>query len=116
VVGEGAAVWRLDVDEQGDHTVLRVSGDLDLETAPHLLAGAEPCLAGPGGLVVDLSRLAFIDSSGLSALIRIYRRLDGTGRLFEIISPVPAVAKAFEITGLDQVLPLRAPAPGTAPG
>jgi len=115
-VNENAAAWRLDVDRQKDRTVLRVTGDLDLETAPHLLAEADPFLTATGGLVVDLSRLSFIDSSGLSALIRLHRGMAGTGRLFEIISPVPTVAKAFEITGLDQVLPLRAPVPGPAPG
>jgi anti-sigma B factor antagonist len=102
--------WAVHVDELPDRTVLRVSGDLDLETAPQLLAHAEPYLAaGRGGLVVDLSRLTFIDSSGLSALIRMFQHMSGTDRLFEIISPRPPVTNAFEITGLDQVLPLRRP-------
>ncbi len=105
------AAWRVTVDRHQDGTVLRVFGDLDLETAPLLLDDAEPVLAGASGdLVIDLTGLDFIDSSGLSALIRINRRLSGTGRRFEIVPPRPSVAKAFEITGLDQVLPLRAPA------
>jgi anti-sigma B factor antagonist len=105
---EDEAAWQLAVDQQPDRTVLRVTGDLDLETSPHLLAGAEPHLADGGkNLVVDLSRLEFIDSSGLSALIRINQRVTASGRQLVIISPAPRVAKAFEITGLDQVLPLR---------
>jgi len=103
--------WVLQIDPQPDRTVARISGDLDLETAPLLLAKAEPYLAAPtGGLVIDLTDLAFIDSSGLSALIRINQHMVKAGRPFEIISPRPTVAKAFEITGLDRVLPLRAPA------
>lgn len=105
-----STVWRLDVEERGDGTVIRVAGELDLETAPQLLAEADPHVDdGTGGLIVDLSGLAFIDSSGLSALIRINQRMIGTGRSFLIISPSPVVAKAFEITGLDQVLPLHHP-------
>ena len=102
------ALWELVVDRQPEHTVLRVSGDLDLETAPRLLAGAEPHLvAADEGLIIDLSALTFIDSSGLSALIRINQRVSAIGRRLTIITPAPQVAKAFEITGLDQVLPLR---------
>jgi anti-anti-sigma factor len=108
VVTENEAIWQLDVDRRPDQVVLRVSGDLDLETAPRLLAGAEPHLeADTGALVIDLSELSFIDSSGLSALIRINQWVTAAGRGLTIIAPAPRVAKAFEITGLDQVLPLR---------
>jgi anti-sigma B factor antagonist len=102
------AVWELVEERQPEHIVLRVSGDLDLETAPRLLAGAEPHLvAAEETLIIDLSALAFIDSSGLSVLIRINERLSTIGRPWTIIAPAPQVAKAFEITGLDQILPLR---------
>lgn len=102
------AIWELSVDRQPDHTVLRVSGDLDLETTPRLLAGAEPHLApATGGLVIDLSALKFIDSSGLSAMIKINQRMAAAGRPLSIVPPAPQVAKAFEITGLDQILPFR---------
>lgn len=103
------AMWELAVERRPGHTVLRVAGDLDLETAPRLLAGAEPHPAATDeALIIDLSQLNFIDSSGLSALIRINQRVTDTGRRLEIIAPAPQVAKAFEITGLDQILPLRA--------
>ena len=100
------AYWQLSVERQPEHTVLRVSGDLDLETAPRLLTGAEPHLAS-ADLVIDLRPLTFIDSSGLSALIRINQRMTAADRRLTIIAPAPHVAKAFEITGLDQILPLR---------
>ena len=100
--------WRLEVTREPGHTALRVTGDLDLETAPQLLAAIEPHLAGGSeSLLLDLSRLAFIDSSGLSALIRMNQRLAGAGRGFSIVPPPHNVAKVFQITGLDQVLPLQ---------
>ena len=108
VISDDAAVWSVRVEHEGDGTVLRVKGDLDLETAPLLIADAEPYLTGTADLIIALSRLYFIDSSGLSALIRLHKQRSGGGRRFEIISPAPTVAKAFQITGLDQVLPLRA--------
>ena len=107
MISDDAAVWSVQVEQAGNGTVLRVEGDLDLETAPLLIADAEPHLAVAGNLVIDLSHLDFIDSSGLSALIRLHKQRSAAGRKFEIISPSPSVAKAFQITGLDQVLPLR---------
>jgi anti-sigma B factor antagonist len=100
--------WRLEVAREPEHTVLRVTGDLDMETAPQMLAAIEPYLsAGTGPLVLDLGELAFIDSSGLSALIRVNQRMTAAERPLTILAPAPPVAKAFEITGLDQVLPVR---------
>jgi anti-anti-sigma factor len=105
-VTDDEAYWGLAVEHHPEHTVLRLSGDLDLETAPRLLAGAEPHLGGTD-LIIDLSALDFVDSSGLSALIRINQRMAATDRTLAIIAPPPRVAKAFEITGLDQILPFR---------
>ena len=99
--------WHVDVDPQPDGVVVHVAGDLDLETAPLLIADAEPLFRPDHAVVIDLRRLAFIDSSGLAALIRLHRHASGNGSRFEIIAPGPPVAKAFQITGLDQVLPLR---------
>jgi len=104
--------WRIEVIREPGHTALRVTGDLDLETAPQVLAAIEPHLAGgTEPLVLDLSRLTFIDSSGLSALIRVHQRTTDAGRGLAIVPPTPPVAKVLEITGLDEVLPLR---PGPA--
>jgi anti-sigma B factor antagonist len=105
-VTDGA--WQITIDPQPDRTTVQIVGDLDLETAPSLLAQVEPYLAErDGALVVYLGGLTFIDSTGLSALIRINQRMSAAGRVFEIISPRPTVAKAFQVTGLNQVLPLR---------
>ena len=104
---DNGADWAIHTEQRAGRTVLRLTGDLDLETAPRLLSHAEPVLAtDSGGLLIDLSGLKFIDSSGLSALIRITRRMTADGRPLQIIPPPPPVAKVFEITGLSQVLPL----------
>jgi anti-sigma B factor antagonist len=100
-------VWAIDTEHEAGRIVLRIIGDLDLETAPRLASHTEPILeAGTGGLVIDLSRVTFIDSSGLSALIRLTQRMGAANRPFQIIKPPPLVGKVFEITGLNQILPL----------
>jgi anti-anti-sigma factor len=86
------------VHRKGD--TIRVSGELDLATAPELrtvLDGIE----GPEVITVDLEATTFVDSQGLATLTAAKQRLDGTLR---IINARDNVRRVFEITNLDSVL------------
>jgi anti-sigma B factor antagonist len=87
--------------------VVRPTGDLDAYTAPELrsrLRGATE--AGARILVVDLSAVTFIDSAGLGALVGAHRRMREGGGVLRIVQPPPLVGRAFELTGLNEVLDL----------
>ncbi|MFJ9906754.1 STAS domain-containing protein [Streptomyces sp. NPDC101152] len=72
-------------DEQGEWTVLRVSGELDLVTSPVLRQRVHDAVAdGRHSLVLDLSEVFFCDSSGVGVLIaarRLIRSCQGNLRL-----------------------------------
>ncbi|MFG3285381.1 STAS domain-containing protein [Streptomyces sp. NPDC048111] len=76
---------RVDESEQGAWTVLRVSGELDLVTSPHLRRQVHEAVAeGRRDLVLDLSGVLFCDSSGVGVLIaarRLMRSCQGRLRL-----------------------------------
>jgi len=83
---------------------LRLSGELDLATAPWLrdhLAGI--AANGAECVVVDVSGLSFIDSTGLSVLVDGWKRLRERGGDLVLESPSPAVAKVLDIAGLKDV-------------
>ena len=62
------------IDRDGDAWSLACGGELDIATAPHLDDAADLCFeAQPTSLFVDCRDITFIDSSGLSALLRIVR-------------------------------------------
>lgn len=82
-----------------------VSGELDAATAPRLVAELPDDLASWATVVVDLSGVSFLDSSGAKALVDIDRRCQG--RLF-VRSPQPAVGRVLEILGLDHLTRPRA--------
>jgi len=83
----------------GGHTVLTVDGDLDLATAPELTSlGLALVEAGAASVVVDARKLAFCDSSGLSALVQIANRL--AERRLAIAAPTPIVRRVLEMSGL----------------
>ncbi len=84
-------------------------GEVDVFTAPRLDQELSRLTAeGRLDLVVDLSRVDFLDSTGLSVLVKTLKRVrEAEGRLDVVVS-VERVAKVFRITGLDQLIPLHA--------
>ena len=78
-----------------------VSGDLDLATAPQLMSAVESLAAtGARRVVVDLGAVSFMDSSGISALLRADQRLRGAGGVM-VLGPMSAqVASVLQMTGL----------------
>ncbi|MBW3557532.1 MAG: STAS domain-containing protein [Actinobacteria bacterium] len=84
---------------------LAVFGDVDAVSAPELEARLSHALdTGCDEVVLDLSGLRFIDSSGLSVLVGVHKQLRDAGRELVIASPPPAARRIFDISGLDRVL------------
>jgi anti-sigma B factor antagonist len=100
--------WDLLVRTARNRAEVRVFGELDLETAPLLLAEVERLVRnGRTEVVIDMTNLLFIDSSGLGALVASWRRTQQAGVRFVIRNPQEDVVLSLEITGLDQVLPIE---------
>ncbi|MCZ0982197.1 STAS domain-containing protein [Streptomyces diastatochromogenes] len=99
----------LDVDVEirdGRTAVLTVAGELDMETAGRLQELlTEQFGQGRRRLVLDLSALDFMDSSGLNVLIRaVNRARESDGDLY-LAAPTPAVRRILEITGVMTTIP-----------
>ena len=89
-------------------SVLEVAGELDLSSAPALCARLEQALGdSPAGVVVDLSALEFCDSTGLRALAGAAEEARIRLARLVIVAPSrPAAARAFELSGAAEFLPL----------
>jgi len=102
VAGQGKVTFSISqrvLDAQT--SVLSVEGELDLASAPKLKwALADVLDAGARQLVVDLSRVTFIDSTALGVLVGVHRSL-GSGMRMGIACSHPDVLNIFELTGLD---------------
>jgi anti-sigma B factor antagonist len=95
----------LHTQADGDRHTLAIAGELDLATVPELEARAEQICAEGRELVLDLSELAFIDSTGLLAILKT-RELCAERRCGFFLTPgPPAVQRLFELTGLLDQLP-----------
>lgn len=96
---------RLSTRTHDANTVVALSGELDLATAPELDTYLDDVLTDSGPrIVLDLSALSFMDSTGIRILIRHHRQTAENGGRLGIAAPQPIVAKALKITGLDQEL------------
>lgn len=90
----------------GSTSVVSVTGDIDLFTAPELRQRVFAAVSrGTRRVVVDLSETTFIDSAGLGVLIAAHRRLEPRGALI-VVCDHDSIVKTFRITGLDGVFTL----------
>ena len=95
----------VETDRDGDGTiVLQLYGEFDLASVPIFEAELARAEAELGPLVIDLSRLEFIDSTGISQLLAAHTRAEGDERELVFLKGPPSVEKILRITGLDQIL------------
>lgn len=81
-------------------TTIRVQGELDMSTSPELAAAATSAGADASQVVLDLSRVSFLDSSAIGALVAVGTELSGAGSRLQIGPRSEVVSRVLEITGL----------------
>ncbi|MFJ4784415.1 STAS domain-containing protein [Streptomyces sp. NPDC088794] len=95
-------------DEQGDWTVLRVSGELDLVTSPALRQRVHDAVAeGRHSLVLDLSDVFFCDSSGVGVLIAARRLIRSCQGRLRLILPARGAADGSHVNRVLGALGVR---------
>ena len=96
------------VSAHGRQTVVVVAGEIDLSNHATLRAGLNDLIVdGAVDLVLDMSRVTFLDSTGLGALIGTRRRVHAFHGSLAIVMTDPGTLRVFEITGLDKVFELH---------
>ena len=96
---------KFDVTEEdvGESTrILDATGEIHVSTAPRFSERLNAAIAdGKTALVLDFSRVEFIDSTGLSVLLNGLRRLTRRKGSLVLVCTNPTVLRLFEITRLD---------------
>jgi anti-sigma B factor antagonist len=99
---------RLDVTERDSWSVLEVGGEIDVATAPRLREQLIKLVNDERfRIVVDLSAVDFIDSTGLGVLIGALKRVRTHDGNLSLVCSEPRIVKVFEITGLNQVFQIH---------
>lgn len=88
--------------------ILTVSGEVDLASSPELDAAIISSIdSGTTSVVIDLTDVSFMDSSGLGVIVRGLKRCREADKELDLVITNERVLKVFGITGLDQVIPIH---------
>ncbi len=98
---------RVDVSRNGTVAVVAVGGELDLASGPELESELDQ-ITGPDTqlVVIDLRELGFMDSTGLSILVRAHQRLASQGCELALAKGSPQVQRLLDLTGVAERLRL----------
>ena len=90
-----------------DVVTVFVRGEIDLTESGELRAVLADACAGPHPtIIVDLTQVGFMGSSGMGVLAQQSVELEANGRQLQITGTPERIRRSFEVIGLDQVLDL----------
>ncbi|MFH7597367.1 STAS domain-containing protein [Streptomyces racemochromogenes] len=98
----------LDVSVQGDRTVVTVTGELDMDTGPHLAEAADAIDLPGRALALDLSAVTFVDSCGLHVLLALRRRATLAGATPALAHLPDQALRLLDLTGTRRLFTLTA--------
>jgi anti-sigma B factor antagonist len=94
--------------KSGPTVTLKISGELDALTVAEIRTELDQIVAEGGErVVVDLSGLRLVDSSGVGAIVSLFKRVRAEGRQFEVTGVQGQPLQIFQVLRLDQVFRLR---------
>ena len=93
---------------ESGRAVVDVSGEVDVHTAPELDAALSDVVEnGTYDVVVDLSKVDFLDSTGLGVLVKTLKRVREHSGSLAVVAASDRIAKVFRITGLDAAITIH---------
>jgi anti-anti-sigma factor len=85
--------------------LVELLGEIDVYTAPDLRKNlSEAVETGPPNLIINLEGVRYIDSSGLSVLLEMHKRVRGKSGKMSVICTHSQILKLFNLTGLIKIL------------
>lgn len=98
----------VDTQQRDRWSVVSLRGEIDVYTAPRLRQALIDLIeAGSSDILVDMSRVDFLDSTGLGVLVGGLKRVKAKDGSLEIVATQDKILKIFEITGLSKVFPIH---------
>lgn len=86
---------------EGDRTILVLSGDLDMSTAPQVRAAVDAVITP--NLTIDMGGVPFMDSSGVNVIATSIHRRRGVGGAVTLRNVQPEPMRVFQITGVSDM-------------
>ena len=104
-----AAEFSIETRSDGDRHVVSLSGEINLRSSPNLHESLLEIIAGrPDRIILDLSGVSYMDSSGIGTLVEIKRRMERDKGILVLAALQPRVRGLFEITKLERFFTIAA--------
>ena len=98
---------RISVSAEPTYTLVTLAGECDLHTGRQLRdVLTSEVSRGTRRMILELSGLSFMDSTGMQVLLSIRTVLSVRGGTLALVAPQPVVARILELTGADQYIPV----------
>lgn len=96
------------IEESSNHYTVKISGEIDVYTAPELKEKLLPLTEVNGNEIkVDLQNTTYLDSTGLGVFISAYKSTKEHQSHLELIHAKDRVLRLFKVTGLDEIMNVR---------
>ena len=96
-----------EIRDEDEFRVVAVSGEVDLSWSSEVRTAVLDALSGHPAVLVELSGVSYIDSSGIAALVEGYQKAKIKGVSFGLLRISDAVRAVLELARLDQVFPIH---------
>lgn len=99
------------VETPDDHVLIRAMGEPDVSSSASLRTAVNDALAdGNTTVLVDLSGVTFVDSTGLGSLVTLHQSSARHGAVVALVAPSESVQHVLRLLGVDDVVPTYAAA------
>ena len=95
------------VREEQETLIVAFRGEVDLEHSPKAREILLGCVAKKRAVLVDLSEVSYIDSSGVASLVEAFQNSKKAGSAFGLVSVNPAALRVLELARLDKVFTIH---------
>lgn len=98
----------INMREEGGYAILELAGEVDLSCSPEARSRILKCLESGSNLLVDLSAITYIDSSGVASLVEGYQTAKKRQLKFGLVGVSQAAMSVLQLARLDKVFPIHA--------
>lgn len=96
---------QVDVEHTGNECLVTMRGDIDVlavaDVQTLVVKALAECTDDAATLVIDMTGVGFIDSTGLGMLVNLARAAADRGQATQLRGPAPRIARLLKISGLD---------------
>ena len=96
------------VRSEGDTTIVALSGEVDLDSSPQVRNVLLESVGDKRGVLVEMSDVSYIDSSGIASLVEAYQSARRGSTRFALVAVSESAMRVLELARLDQVFSIHA--------